>query len=50
MEAPEVCLSEFLSDNGIGWLPHDHPMHVPIVAEDTIQGMLSSWGPSREDN
>ena len=34
--APMSCLSHFLSNEGLCWLPHDRALHVPIVAEDSV--------------
>jgi hypothetical protein len=36
LAAPISCLSEFLSADGICWLPHDRLLHVPIVAEENV--------------
>ncbi|GAX82063.1 hypothetical protein CEUSTIGMA_g9491.t1 [Chlamydomonas eustigma] len=33
-KAPASCLSQFLSRDGLYWLPHDREWHLPIVAEE----------------
>ncbi len=38
--APMSCLSQFLAADGLCWLPHDHDLHVPIVAEE---GLLETF-------
>jgi len=41
--APPACLSQFLSSDGLCWLPHDRSFHIPIVAEEsTLADLLES--------